>query len=85
MKYAVTEVTFKQALACVGGSAWMATVKQGGFEAAEFDAATGMLALIPGKARPGLKKRRVHVSNTLDIVYGVTIAASKAGGSSSDS
>lgn len=73
-KWSVTEVTFKQALPNFGGSAWMATIKQGGFETAEYDSAECMLTFTPGKDRAGVKKRRVHVSNTLDMVYGVTTA-----------
>jgi hypothetical protein len=84
VKYNVTEVVFKQALAALGGSAWFATAKQGGYESCEFDSSEGLLTLVPGKERPGIKKRRIHVSNTVDMVFGVTTAARGAGSQTTD-
>jgi hypothetical protein len=73
VKYNVTEVTFKQSIPSLGSSAWMVTVKQGGYDSCELDTAEGLLTLTSTK--PGLKKRRIHVSNTNDMVFGATAAA----------
>lgn len=76
-RYAINEVTFKSPIACLGSSAWMAEIKQGGFASCEYDTADCMIVLVPGSVKPGLKKRRVHISNTLDVVYGPMLANNK--------
>ncbi len=84
-KYNVLEATFKQAIPVLGSSAWMISVKQGGYGSCEYDSVEQLLTLTPDTGRQGLKKRRIHVSNTADMVFGPTIsAANRAGGSNTD-
>ena len=77
MKYNVVEVTFGRPVSAFGSQAWFATAKQGGYEEAELDTDTGILTF-KGRAA-GLKTRRVHVTNTVDMVFGATKAATKDG------
>lgn len=51
----------------------MAMAKQGGYEEAEFDSATGFVTFT--SKRPGVKTRRVHVTNTSSMVFGATLAS----------
>lgn len=74
-KFSVVEMHLKQAHPKLGSSFWSVDLKQGGFESAEYDTADCMITLVPGNKKPGLKKRRIHVSNTIDLVYGVTTSS----------
>lgn len=73
MKYNVIEVVFHRPIPSLGSSAWMATVNQGGYDSCELDTESGLLSLTSSK--PGVKTRRIHVSNTADMVFGPTKAS----------
>lgn len=72
MKFNVLKVNFKGAVTAFGSSAWYSTVRQGGYDEAELDTDTGILTFW-GKSP--LETRRIHVSNTSDMVFGPTKAA----------
>lgn len=74
MKYAVKEVNFKGAVTALGSSRWDETVKQGGYVSAELDTDEHFVTLLPAKDKPALKKRKIHVTNTSDIVTGVVLS-----------
>ncbi len=74
MKFNVVEVTFKTANSRIGGgSMWASEIKQGGYDSCEYDTELGLLTF--ETKLPGVKKRRVHVSNTVDMVFGATVAS----------
>jgi hypothetical protein len=73
MKFEVIEVTFKGPITSLGSSAWYGPAQSGGYISAEYDTETQLVTLEPGP-KPGLKRRRVHISNTADMVFGATKA-----------
>lgn len=74
MKYKVLEAHFKGAITALGSSLWNEVVKQGGYVSCYIDTDEQLLTLVPGKDKPALKKRTIHVSNTSDMVLGVTLS-----------
>lgn len=78
-KYNVKKVRFKQAMPEVGGSAWMADIKQGGITSVEFDSTERMLTMLTA-----VEKHRIPVENVSSMVYGMTSAANSARGQSTD-
>lgn len=76
MKFRVHEVLFHKPLPSLGSGAWY-EIAAGKYAAADYDTDTGFLTLYPNEGSPGLKKRRVHVSNCAEMVWGPTLAGAK--------
>lgn len=69
MKFRVKRASFKAPIPCLGSSAWMEGVKQGGVAAVEYDNEDRMLLLDAPK-----ETIRVPVEAVLEIVLGATQA-----------
>jgi hypothetical protein len=69
-KFNVKRVTFTTPRACLGGSSWMADIKQGGVQSAEFDEGTRMLTL-----NAPSEKIRIPAEGVAEMVYGATRAS----------
>jgi hypothetical protein len=68
-KYNIVSVVFKQAIPAVGGSAWMANIKQAGVQSAEYDSTERLLTL------HGTPKRRIPVEMIAEMVFGPTTSS----------